>query len=112
MAKTIERFSLGITRSDEGPRIEIKGELDAYTAPRLRRLVDLLVDGSSLKLVFDFTNTIFVDSTGLGVLVGAARKARDAGMEAVIDSPSPTVYRVLELTGISLVIPVRNPPSA
>lgn len=111
MAKTMEKFSLGITRTEEGPRVAITGELDAYTAPRLRRLADLLIDGSGPKLVFDLTETAFVDSTGLGVLVGAARKARQEGMEAVIDSPSRAVYRVLDLTGICMTIPVRNPPT-
>lgn len=111
MSSTLERFSLGITRSEEGPRVEISGELDAYTAPRLRKLVDLLIDGSALKLVFDLNNTVFIDSTALGVVVGAARKARNEGMEVVLDSPSRSVYRILELTGISLTIPVRNPPA-
>ncbi len=111
MAQTIEKFELEITRDYDGPRVAIAGELDAYTAPRLRKLVDLLVDGSALKLVFDLSKTKFIDSTGLGVLVVAARKARDEGMEVVLDSPTRSVFRVLELTGISANIPVRNPPA-
>lgn len=85
--------------------------MDAYTAPRLRKLVELPIDGNALKLVFDLRDTTFVDSTVLGVLVGASRRAREQDMEVVLDGPSPAVCRVLELTGVSMTIPVRNPPA-
>ncbi|HUR47987.1 MAG TPA: STAS domain-containing protein [Acidimicrobiales bacterium] len=110
MAKAMERFGLEITRDQNGPTVAIRGELDAYTAPRLRKLTELLVDGSALKLVFDLSETTFVDSTGLGVLVGAARRARGQDMEVVLDRPTAAVFRVLEITGVSVAIPVRNPP--
>lgn len=110
MAKALEKFGLEITRDQDGPTVAIKGELDAFTAPRVRKLVDRLVDGSALKLVFDLRDTTFVDSTGLGALIGASRRAAERDMEVVLDRPSAHVFRVLELTGVSMTIPVRNPP--
>ena len=103
-------FDLKVTPGDEETRVDVSGELDAYTAPQLRKLLDEVLDGTVTRLVVNLAATSFIDSTGLGVLVGAARKARSQEGELVIDSPTHSVHRVLQITGLTLSIPVRNAP--
>ena len=104
-------FDLKVTPAGEETHVAVSGELDAYTAPQLRKTLDEVLDGSLSRVVVDLKATSFIDSTGLGVLVGAARKARSQDGELVLDSPVRSVHRVLQITGLTLSIPVRNAPS-
>ena len=103
-------FDLKVTSGDEETRVDVSGELDAYTAPQLRKLLDEVLDGTVNRVLVNLSGTSFIDSTGLGVLVGAARKARGQDGELVLDSPTHSVHRVLQITGLTLSIPVRNAP--
>ena len=105
-----EGFDLKVSTAPEGTRVDVSGELDAYTAPQLRKLLDEVLDGTVSSVVVDLSGTSFIDSTGLGVLVGAARKARSQDGELILDSPTHSVHRVLQITGLTLSIPVQNAP--
>lgn len=109
MADT-EGFDLRVHAVETGASVAVRGELDAYTAPQLRKVLDELLDGSVRRVVVDLEATTFIDSTGLGVLVAAARKAKSQDAELILDSPARSVYRVLQITGLTLSIPVRNAP--
>lgn len=103
-------FDLKVTPVGDETQVAVSGELDAYTAPQLRKMLDEVLDGSVSRVVVDLRSTSFIDSTGLGVLVSAARKARSQDGELVLDSPVRSVHRVLQITGLTLSIPVRNAP--
>jgi anti-sigma B factor antagonist len=80
------------------------GELDAFTAPELRsELHGLLADVSAKRLVVDLTAVTFLDSSALGVLVGALRRLRERGGELHVVQPRPTVRRIFELTALDAV---------
>lgn len=103
-------FDLQLESAEDEATVSVAGELDAYTAPQLRKMLDEILDGSVSRVVVDLKSTTFIDSTGLGVLVGAARKARSHDGELVLDSPARSVHRVLQITGLTLSIPVLNAP--
>lgn len=103
-------FDVQVQSAGEETTVAVAGELDAYTAPQLRKMLDEILDGSVASVVVDLRSTSFIDSTGLGVLVGAARKARSQDGELILDSPARSVHRVLQITGLTLSIPVRNAP--
>ena len=103
-------FDLQVKTAEDQTTVTVSGELDAYTAPQLRKVLDEILDGSVGTLVVDLAATSFIDSTGLGVLVGAARKARSQDGELILDAPARSVHRVLQITGLTLSIPVRNAP--
>lgn len=105
-------FDVQVTREDDRAVVKPAGELDAYSAPQLRKILDEVLDGSVPRVVVDLARTSFIDSTGLGVLVGAARRAKTQDAEVVLDSPSHSVYRVLQITGLSLSITIENAPAA
>ena len=88
--------------------ITAKGEIDVWTAEALRQsLHDLQADGHPQVLV-DLTGVPFVDSTGIGVLVGGLKRAREAGgsLHLVVDSPG--VLKVLRITSLDQVFPVHE----
>jgi anti-sigma B factor antagonist len=79
--------------------ISVEGELDLSTAPRLKwLLIDSLEAGSS-QLVVDLSLTTFMDSTALGVLVGANRKL-DPSVRLAIVCPRENVLQIFEFSGI------------
>ena len=80
--------------------LEVGGELDLYTAPRLSSQVGELIARGATHLIFDLTETTFIDSTALHVLLGARKRVLEEGGDVVVVCPSPHVRRVFEVTGV------------
>ena len=88
--------------------VAVGGELDLHTSERLRdRLGDVLEQGGRHILV-DLTGTSFMDSTALGVLVGAAKTLRSTGGHLVLVADDPRVTRVIEITGLERVFRIAS----
>jgi anti-sigma B factor antagonist len=99
-----------MTVSKEGAQtvLALAGDLDVYTATHLReRLVDLIAD-TRPDLVIDLAELVFVDSTGLGTLVDGMKRVRQAGGTMALRSPTPSVQRVIDITGLSRVLPLSD----
>lgn len=79
----------------------LEGDLDAEHAAEVREhLGDLILASGALTIVIDMQHVTFVDSTGLGVLVGAVRRLRERGGDLVLSAPSPAVLRAIEVSGL------------
>ena len=86
--------------------VAIRGELDVYTAPKLRgRLHELLDEGVS-EITLDLADLSFIDSSGLGVIVGALKRLRERDGNLVLRAPSRSTSKVLEITGLSRILDV------
>lgn len=96
--------------TDGAAVITLTGPCDVYTAEPVRRALIDLVNEARCRQVVDLTGVDFIDSTGLAVLVGAAKRARRQGGELVlaVDLTSP-VGKALRITGIHKGI--RHAPS-
>lgn len=80
---------------------QVIGEVDVYTAPRLKdKLLQLERDGIH-NIAIDLAQVGFIDSVGLGVLIGALRRARAGGGTLVLAGPNPRIRRILDITGLS-----------
>jgi anti-anti-sigma factor len=80
--------------------IHIAGELDAHTAPEFGRAVTRLIEGQQApEIIVDMSSVDFMDSSGLGSLIGCYKAARQRGKSVRVESPSPSVARILEITG-------------
>ena len=89
--------------------VAIRGEHDLYTAPALREQLSALVaDGQ--PVVVDLSGCTFIDSSILGVLLGALRRTREAGSAfvVVLGEGEPAVRRIFEVTGLFGVFTVRD----
>ena len=88
--------------------VVVEGEHDIYTAPTLReRLDEALARGGGV--VIDLTTATFVDSSVLGALLDARRRALEAGQGFVVsigEAVEPGVQRILDITGLVPVLPV------
>ena len=88
--------------------LRVGGEVDAYTAPRLReRVVQLLADGVR-HVVADLREVDFLDSTGLGALVGSLKRLREQDGSLRLVTGQERVMQVFRLTGLVRVFALHN----
>ena len=82
--------------------LAVHGELDVDGAPELRgALIEAIDEHPGRTLIVDLEGVDFIDSAGLGVLVGGLKRARDAGGDLLLVATGQSVVRVLELTGLT-----------
>lgn len=80
--------------------LTVSGEVDVYTAPTLReRILTAINDGVS-TVVVDLSAVAFMDSTGLGVLVGALKRMRQADGRLLVVCSSEPVLKIFAVTGL------------
>ena len=87
-------------------QIYLCGELDETAAENTRSFLDLLIDKRlPEKIVFDLSRLTFMDSTGIGVLLGRYKRCKNLNIRVQITSPQSAVDKLLALSGIYTVIP-------
>lgn len=88
--------------------LEIGGEIDVYTAPRLReRLIEMVGEGAR-QVVVDLGRVEFLDSTGLGVLVGAHRRLRASDGTLTLVCPQERLRKIFRITGLDSVFEIHD----
>jgi anti-sigma B factor antagonist len=98
------RVELGIdiTTYGDWQVIAASGDLDLYTSPSLRSNVHEVAGD---KIAVDLTDVTFIDSSGLGAIVGALKHVRErGGTFAVIAPPEGSLTRLLTLTGLDQIV--------
>ncbi|MGZ5368645.1 anti-sigma factor antagonist [Aeromicrobium sp.] len=83
--------------------IEVGGEVDVYTAPKLRDSIVTAVDDGHNRLVIDVEKVDFLDSTGLGVLVGSLKRVRAEGGSLDIVCTHERILKIFAITGLDKV---------
>jgi anti-sigma B factor antagonist len=86
--------------------LAVGGEVDVYTAPRLRERLVELVDGGARHVVVDLGGVDFLDSTGLGVLVGALKRLRAAGGTFSLVCSKEPLLKIFRITALDQVFPI------
>jgi anti-sigma B factor antagonist len=86
--------------------IDVAGEVDLYSAPELKAHVLDAIDAGKTRLLVDLTNTTFIDSTTLGVLVGARKRLRERDGTLVVVCPDPDKLGLFEMTGLDRVFSI------
>ncbi len=81
------------------------GEIDAYTVGSFREALTRLAADSS-RLLIDLSEVAFMDSAGLGALIGGIRKAREAKGAVAVACSRPPLTRLLHTTGFDRIVPV------
>ena len=101
-------LSLETRQEDGNTIIEVGGEIDVYTAPKLRDKITELVGNGNYNLVIDMEKVDFLDSTGLGVLVGGLKKVRahDGSMRLICNQER--LLKIFRITGLAKVFVIHG----
>jgi anti-sigma B factor antagonist len=91
---------------DDVAVVEASGELDFYTCPDFQQCLRQALEGTASRVIVDLTQVTFIDSSALGILVGAARRAARQTTELMIVCPAGNVARVIAITGLSRVFAI------
>lgn len=85
--------------------IKPAGELDHHNALRIRNEADKIIDRRNIKhIIFDFSNTSFMDSAGIGVIMGRYRKVIFIGGKIAVVNVGMSVDRILKISGLYKII--------
>ena len=84
----------------------LRGEVDVYTAPKLKSSLIDLVDEGTYKIVVDLSEVDFIDSSGLGVLVGGLKRVKSHDGTISLVCSQENILKIFRITGLNKVFPI------
>lgn len=84
----------------------LTGEIDVYTAPRLKERLVAAIDEGCSRIILEMNGVSFIDSSGLGVLVSALRRAREKDGGVRIVCVRDNILKIFRITGLDKVFPI------
>ena len=103
-----ESLLLDTRQAGDWTVVDVRGEVDLYTAPRLKTLLTDLTGSGRNRLAIEFGGVEFMDSTGLGVLISGLKRCREAGGTLALVAPTEPVRKVLGITGLDQVFTIHD----
>jgi len=86
--------------------IKIMEDMDHHSAQYLRQKIDFEIVKATVKnIIFDFSNVNFMDSSGIGVVVGRYKNIEKLNGKAAIVNASPKIMQIFEMSGVLKIIP-------
>ncbi|GAW50204.1 MULTISPECIES: STAS domain-containing protein [unclassified Nocardioides] len=102
-------IEIDVHRRPDGVAVVVpKGRLNMVAAWQMKEILALLVSEGSARIVVDLEQTTFLDSSGLGALIGGLKSARQAGGDLRIARPTAEVMTVFQLTNMDKVLRPRD----
>lgn len=101
-------FRVSSESANESTLVRVAGEVDLYAAPRLENELEGVIRSGAKRVIVDLTGVPFLDSSGLAVLLGAARKLGRGNL--VLTGVQPQIARVLLTTGASWLLTIADNP--
>jgi anti-sigma B factor antagonist len=100
-------LTISAEKKDDAIILYVHGEVDAYTAPRLNeRLAPLVLSGETPKVTVDLERVSYMDSTGIGIFIGALKASKQSGCQLLLQNVTPRVERLFRITGLHEIIPI------
>lgn len=96
---------------DERHVLAVRGEIDLFTAPELKQVLAESIEAGRVRIVVDLTETTFLDSTALGVLIGAVKRLRSRDGALAIANIDENIAKTFEITGLDqifTIVPTRE----
>ena len=102
--------------TEQGPEaghhvIAARGEIDLFTAPDLKQVLTDTIEGGAHRVVLDLSEVSFLDSTALGVLIGAVKRLRSRGGALAIVNTDASIAKTFQITGLDqifTIVPTRD----
>jgi anti-sigma B factor antagonist len=101
-------IEVDINKFDNTSMASVAGEIDAYTAPKLKEALLPLAEGSNPKLIVNLKNVSYMDSTGLGVFVSLLKTIRKNDGQLNLVELSDRLERLFSITGLSDIIDISS----
>lgn len=87
--------------------VYLNGELDHHTTSEIKDTIDLnILKAPVKKLVLDMSGVTFMDSSGIGLIVGRYNRIRSFGGSMTIRNPNPTLLKILKMSGIDKLMKI------
>jgi anti-sigma B factor antagonist len=80
--------------------IEVQGEIDVYTSPRVKEIVTELIEKGNYNLIINLEGVRYIDSTGLGILIGALKRVREKDGCINLVCNNPQIKKIFNITGL------------
>ncbi|MBQ7528799.1 STAS domain-containing protein [bacterium] len=80
--------------------VSLSGEIDVYTSPKVKETINALIEGGSYNLIINLEQVRYIDSTGLGVLIGALKKVREHEGNIYLVCVDQQIKKVFTITGL------------
>ena len=80
--------------------VDLAGEIDVYTSPKVKDALSELIDRGSYHLTINLEKVRYIDSTGLGVLIGGLKRVREHGGTVNLVCTNPQIKKIFDITGL------------
>ena len=96
--------------SERGDRWEVKimGEVDIHSSPEVKEKLESILDEQEKSMIINAEELDYIDSTGLGMLIGIVKRLKQNDLELVLAKPQPSVLKLFRITGLDKVIRIRE----
>ncbi len=86
--------------------IAARGEIDLFTAPELKKVLTDAIEGGQHRIAVDLSEVSFLDSTALGVLIGAVKRLRSRGGALAVVNTDSSIAKTFEITGLDQIFTI------
>ena len=86
--------------------LAVRGEIDLFTAPELKQVLAESIEAGRIRIIVDLTDTTFLDSTALGVLIGAVKRLRSRHGALAIVNVDENIAKTFEITGLDQIFTI------
>ena len=83
--------------------VDLNGEIDVYTSPKVKETLSDLIDKGHYSLVINLENVRYIDSTGLGVLIGGLKRVREHSGSVHLVCTNPQIKKIFDITGLAKI---------
>ena len=98
-------MDVGFKRSGHTLIVSLSGELDHHSAEKIREKIDGTMEKGFKNLIFNFKKVSFMDSSGIGVIIGRYKKVQGKGGSVCITCLNDKIKRIFEISGLFKIIP-------
>ncbi len=103
-------MSLNIVYEISENTLEVKpvGEVDIYTSPELKNKIYELIEKKNVNVLINGEELDYIDSTGLGVLMGIYKKLQEKSLNIRIINLKPNIYKLFDITGLNKIFSIQE----
>ncbi|MBS4178606.1 anti-sigma factor antagonist [Lederbergia citrea] len=101
-------ISIEIAEKEQELNVKLSGEIDAYTAPKVREELFSGIETPGTKMIVDLSDVSYMDSTGLGVFVGLFKELKANDGQLVLTGMTDRLHRLFDITGLADVMDINT----